>query len=63
MESENNGYKIAEFDLKQRGPGDFLKENEEKVRQHGMLKLRVAGALDDVQMLYRAFAAAEEHSV
>ncbi len=62
MESENNGYKIAEFDLKQRGPGDFLKENEEKVRQHGMLKLRVAGALDDVQMLYRAFAEAEAHS-
>ncbi len=62
MEQENNGYKIAEFDLKQRGPGDFIKENEEKVRQHGMLKLRVAGALDDVQMLYRAFAAAEEHS-
>ena len=35
MERENNGYKIAEFDLKQRGPGDFIRDNGEKIRQHG----------------------------
>lgn len=60
MEQENNGYKIAEFDLKQRGPGDFIRENDEKIRQHGALKLRLAGGLDDAQLLYRAFEWAEK---
>lgn len=62
MEQENNGYKIAEFDLKQRGPGDFIRENGEKIRQHGALKLRMAGALDDAKLLYRAFEWAEKYS-
>ena len=61
MEQENNGYKIAEFDLKQRGPGDFIRENDEKIRQHGALKLRMAGALDDARLLYRAVDAAEKY--
>ncbi len=62
MESENNGYKIAEFDLKQRGPGDFIRENDEKIRQHGALKLKMAGALDDASLLYRAFEWAEKYT-
>ena len=62
MEQENNGYKIAEFDLKQRGPGDFIRDNGEKIRQHGALKLRMAGALDDAKLLYRAFEWAEKYS-
>lgn len=62
MEQENNGYKIAEFDLKQRGPGDFIRDNGEKIRQHGALKLRMAGALDDARLLYRAFEWAEKYS-
>lgn len=62
MEQENNGYKIAEFDLKQRGPGDFIRENDEKIRQHGALKLRMAGALDDAGLLYRAFEWAERYA-
>ena len=62
MERENNGYKIAEFDLKQRGPGDFIRENDEKIRQHGQLKLRMAGALDDARLLYRAFEWAEKYT-
>ena len=62
MESENNGYKIAEFDLKQRGPGDFIRENDEKIRQHGALKLKMAGALDDAALLYRALEWAERYS-
>jgi ATP-dependent DNA helicase RecG len=62
MEEENNGYKIAEFDLKQRGPGDFIRDNGEKIRQHGALKLRMAGALDDARLLYRAFEWAEKYS-
>ncbi|MBO4422193.1 MAG: ATP-dependent DNA helicase RecG [Clostridia bacterium] len=61
MERENNGYKIAEFDLKQRGPGDFIRENDEKIRQHGAVKLRMAGALNDAQLLYRAFEWAEKY--
>lgn len=62
MESESNGYKIAEFDLKQRGPGDFIRENDEKIRQHGALKLRMAGSLDDARLLYRAFEWAEKYA-
>ena len=62
MEQENNGYKIAEFDLKQRGPGDFIRDNGEKIRQHGALKLRMAGALDDAKLLYSAFEWAEKYS-
>ena len=62
MESENNGYKIAEFDLKQRGPGDFIRENDEKIRQHGALKLKMAGALDDAALLYRALEWAEKYT-
>lgn len=62
MERESNGYKIAEFDLKQRGPGDFIRENDEKIRQHGALKLRMAGALDDARLLYRAFEWAEKYT-
>lgn len=62
MEQENNGYKIAEFDLKQRGPGDFIRDNGEKIRQHGALKLRMAGALDDAKLLYSAFEWAEKYT-
>lgn len=60
MARTNNGFEIAEYDLKQRGPGDFFKDKDSIIRQHGELKLRLAGMLDDAQLLYRAFEAADK---
>lgn len=49
----NDGFEIAEQDLKNRGPGDFFGE-----RQHGLLRLRIA-ELTDMQGLENAQAAAK----
>lgn len=35
MKSTTDGYKIAEYDLEMRGPGDYLPSGDGKVRQHG----------------------------
>lgn len=55
LTSANDGFTLAELDLKQRGPGDFL-----GVRQHGMPNFRVARLPDDQQVLSQARSAAEE---
>jgi ATP-dependent DNA helicase RecG len=58
-----DGYEIAEFDLKQRGPGDFFPpvgEGTPSGRQHGQLRFRLASLCDDMTLLQAAFAAAEE---
>ncbi len=44
-----DGFKIAEEDLKQRGPGDFLGS-----RQHGLPELRLANIVTDTNILYAA---------
>lgn len=53
----NDGYRIAEFDLAQRGPGDFF-ASEESNRQSGEFKFRVASLCDDTELLSSAFAEA-----
>jgi ATP-dependent DNA helicase RecG len=58
-----DGYEIAEFDLKQRGPGDFFPpvgEGAPSGRQHGQLRFRLASLCDNMTLLQAAFAAAEE---
>lgn len=51
---ERDGFKIAELDLKLRGPGEFLGS-----RQHGFPDLKIA-SLDDYELIGRARAKAEE---
>jgi ATP-dependent DNA helicase RecG len=52
MARSDNGLELAEFDLRQRGPGDFL-----GVRQSGLPELRVA-TLNDVGLVEQAREAA-----
>ncbi|HKZ45797.1 MAG TPA: ATP-dependent DNA helicase RecG, partial [Thermodesulfobacteriota bacterium] len=49
MEETNDGFKIAEEDLKIRGPGDFL-----GTRQSGLPDFRVANLLTDSSLLQKA---------
>jgi ATP-dependent DNA helicase RecG len=44
--STQDGFQIAEFDLKLRGPGEFLGE-----RQHGLPSFRVADIITDIDLL------------
>jgi len=48
MESTNDGFELAEQDLKQRGPGEFL-----GTRQSGYTNLRLAN-ITDVHLIERA---------
>ena len=50
-----DGFKIAEEDLKQRGPGDFLGS-----RQHGLPELKLANIITDTKILYAAQKQAED---
>ena len=45
----NDGFKIAEEDLKLRGPGDFFGE-----RQSGIPELKIADLMTDSRILYAA---------
>lgn len=45
----NDGFRIAEEDLKIRGPGEFF-----GARQHGLTELKIANPLTQMQLLKRA---------
>ncbi|MCI8654197.1 MAG: ATP-dependent DNA helicase RecG [Angelakisella sp.] len=49
LASTGDGFQIAEYDLRTRGPGDFF-----GMRQHGLPQLQVADLAADGQVLYRA---------
>ena len=51
----NDGFKIAEEDLKLRGPGDFFGN-----RQHGLPDLKIANLVSDVKALKEAQDAADD---
>jgi len=55
MKSTNDGFKIAEEDLKIRGPGDFFGS-----RQHGLPEMRIANLMTDMFVLNEAQKAANE---
>jgi len=54
MKSTNDGFKIAEEDLRLRGPGDFFGS-----RQHGLPELHIANFATDMLVLNQAQNAAE----
>ena len=49
MTQTNDGFKIADQDLKLRGPGDFFGE-----RQHGFSKLKIGNIIEDMDILQQA---------
>ena len=51
MRSTYDGYAIAEQDLAQRGPGDFLGASDGAIRQSGGLTFRLADAGADISIL------------
>ncbi len=55
MCASNDGFYIAEQDLKLRGPGDFF-----GTRQHGLPELKIANLFEDNDLLILAQNAAEE---
>ena len=54
MHKSSDGFEIAEYDLKARGPGDFL-----GMRQHGLPQLKIADLSSDMQLLMQAQEAAQ----
>jgi ATP-dependent DNA helicase RecG len=54
MAKTSDGFKISEYDLELRGPGDFFGN-----RQHGLPRFRQAGMLDDVILLKKSREIAE----
>ena len=55
LRTTNDGFKIAEEDLKLRGPGDFFGS-----RQHGLPQMRIADLSSDMETLYLAQNAAAD---
>ena len=49
MTRSNDGFEIAEYDLKLRGPGEMF-----STRQHGLPDLKIANILDDYELLVMA---------
>lgn len=54
MRTSNDGFKIAEEDLKLRGPGDFFGQ-----KQHGLPEMRIADMLEDVVLCNQSREAAK----
>lgn len=57
-----DGFKIAEYDLGERGPGDFFSSfgSDQAVRQHGDLRFRLANLCEDMNLLEAAVSAAKK---
>lgn len=55
LASTTDGFKIADEDLKMRGPGDFFGS-----RQHGLPELKIADMMTDGEAIRETHAAASE---
>lgn len=53
VKSTTDGFRIAEYDLEMRGPGDFLGENG-VIRQHGQMNFTLAATCRDANLIERA---------
>ncbi len=60
MRTTFDGYRIAEFDLGERGPGDFFADAAGSIRQHGELRFRLANLCEDMELFDAAVRAAHE---
>ncbi len=58
MRTTYDGFKISEYDLAERGPGDFLRSGDEEIRQHGELRFRLANLCRDTELFDAAVRAA-----
>ena len=58
LRDTEDGFRIAQYDLETRGPGDFIPATPGDIRQHGALRFRLASLCGDMTMLQRAFEAA-----
>ena len=59
LHQTNDGFKVAEYDLKARGPGDFLGK-----RQHGLPQLKIAdlsSSIDTMEQVQQAAQQIHEH--
>ena len=59
LHQTNDGFKVAEYDLKARGPGDFLGK-----RQHGLPQLKIAdlsSSMDTMEQVQQAAQRIHEH--
>ncbi len=57
IKSTTDGFRIAEYDLEQRGPGDFL--GSDSIKQHGQMRLSLAAGCRDKALIERAVALAK----
>ncbi len=55
LKSSYDGYSIAEKDLAMRGPGDFLRSSEGRMRQSGGVHFKLAELCDDTGLMRAAF--------
>ncbi len=56
MRTQHDGFEIAQRDLALRGPGDFLRGNDDGdgIRQSGGIRFRLADTCDDAELLEQA---------
>lgn len=59
MTQTNDGFRIAEEDLKLRGPGDFLTSDKESIRQSGGFTFKMARYCKDSDLMQTAFSDAK----